>query len=53
MRDVSDAQFAAAIALSAPKRYAHFVNEVVEQEELWSLRSTNGWVSPGVTTDGR
>jgi hypothetical protein len=38
--------------LSGPKRYAHFLSEVTDHEELWSLRSTDGWVR-GSDDDGR
>ena len=44
MSEIDKESFAAITALSGPKRYEHFIQEVAGQQELWSLRSTDGWV---------
>ncbi len=47
MRTISDAEFAAVCALPAAERYAHFVKQVADGEEVWSLRNADGWVLSG------
>ncbi len=44
MRLVNDSQYAAVVALSGPDRYSHFVRHVADVEEVWSLRTAEGWV---------
>jgi hypothetical protein len=46
-RVVNDKEFAAVIALPPPKRYTHFIKQVVDWEQIWSLRSADGWVLAG------
>jgi hypothetical protein len=45
--EVSDKQFEAVIALSAPRRYEHFIKRIADSEAVWSLRSREGWVMSG------
>ncbi len=40
-------EFAAVSALDPPRRYAHFIKRVAAWEEVWSLRSDQGWVMSG------
>jgi len=44
VRDVSDKEFEAVFALDGGERYNHFVRHVADTEEVWSLRSEQGWV---------
>jgi hypothetical protein len=44
MRRVSEKEFAAVTALSGADRYGHFLRHVADTQELWSLRSAEGWV---------
>ncbi len=41
---VNDTEFAAIVALAPAKRYAHFVKQVADWGQVWSLRSRAGWV---------
>jgi hypothetical protein len=43
-RIVRHEEFNAVTALPAAKRYEYFVKRVVDAEEVWSLRSGDGWV---------
>lgn len=43
--EVSDEEFQSVTALPGAERYAHFVRQVAEQKEVWSLRTLGGWVS--------
>ena len=44
MRRISEQEYAAVIALSGSDRYRHFIRHVADTEELWSLKSAEGWV---------
>ena len=44
MWEIDKESFAAITALSGPERYEHFIREAVGRQELWSLRSPDGWV---------
>jgi hypothetical protein len=43
MKQMQDKEFAALIGMPAPDRYALFVRRVADWEEVWSLRTDNGW----------
>ena len=43
MKNVNDKELAAVIALSGPDRYGYFVRTVADSEELWTLRSADGF----------
>jgi hypothetical protein len=44
---VNDREFAAVTALPAADRYSHFIRQVADWEEIWSLRNPGGWVLAG------
>jgi hypothetical protein len=41
---VNDHEFASVVALPAPARYSHFVEQVADWGIVWSLRGQDGWV---------
>ena len=43
MKQIHDKEFAALTGMSAPDRYSVFIDRVADWEEVWSLRSENGW----------
>lgn len=43
-RVVSDREFISVLDLDAPKRYSHFIKQVVDCSEVWLLRGPNGYV---------
>jgi hypothetical protein len=46
-KEVSDDEFRGVTALSGPDRYSHFIRRVADFEEVWTLRSSDGWVTMG------
>ncbi len=44
MPTINDYEFAAVLKLSAQARYEHFLKQVADWEEVWSLRTAEGWV---------
>jgi hypothetical protein len=42
-RPISEKQIEAIVKLPGPKRYSHFIKEVVNLEEVWGLYSQGGW----------
>jgi hypothetical protein len=46
-RRISDQELRAILELSAPKRYDHFVKQIVDGEEVWGLRNESGWLLLG------
>jgi Protein of unknown function (DUF2750) len=44
MKNVNDKELAAVIALPGPERYAYFVRNVADWEEIWTLRGSEGFV---------
>jgi hypothetical protein len=42
-RKISDQQFRAVSALPAADRYGHFIRQVADWREVWSLRDDGGW----------
>jgi len=48
---VNDREFAAVIALPAQERYGHFIKRVADSEQLWGLRSAEGWLLLGDDTN--
>ena len=43
MKHIHDKEFAALTGMSALDRYSVFIDRVADWEEVWSLRSANGW----------
>ena len=43
MKQIHDKEFAALTRMSASDRYSVFLDRVADWEEVWSLRSANGW----------
>lgn len=44
---INDKQFESVSALPASERYSHFVRQVADWQEVWSLRGDDGWVLLG------
>jgi hypothetical protein len=44
MNNINDQEYAAVIALAGPARYRYFIGKVVDVEELWTLRTDEGFV---------
>jgi len=42
-RLINDQQFRAVSALPAADRYSHFIRQVADWQEVWSLRDDGGW----------
>jgi hypothetical protein len=42
-RSINDQQFRAVSALPAGERYGHFIRQVADWQEVWSLRDEDGW----------
>ena len=51
-KSVSDREFGAVTALSGPARYCHFIGQIADWAEVWSLRGPGGWVL-AAGADGR
>ena len=47
MKRVNDQEFAAVTALPASQRDEHFIKQVADLQEVWSLRGAAGWVVAG------
>lgn len=45
--DMNPKQFEAVCNLPASKRYSHFISKVVDFEELWTLKSSDGFILYG------
>jgi hypothetical protein len=45
--EISDREFQAVIALPGPARYEHLIKRIADTEEIWSLRTEEGWVLAG------
>lgn len=43
-RTISDKEVSAITALAAPERYSYFVKEIIDSENIWSLKDNSGWV---------
>lgn len=43
---MNDAQFNAVLTLDSLKRYDHFIGKVADWEQLWGVRSEEGWLVP-------
>lgn len=43
MKQIHDKEFTALLGMAASDRYATFLNRVVDWEEVWSLRNSDGW----------
>jgi hypothetical protein len=48
---LSKEEFAAVLALPAPRRYDYFVKKVADRDSMWCLRDQDGWVTT-VDDDG-
>jgi len=46
-KEISDAEFRGVTALTGPERYSHFIRQVADFQNVWSLRTPAGWVSMG------
>ena len=51
-RVINEKQFEHVSALPAPERYSHFIRQVADWQEVWSLRGDDGWVLLG-DSEGR
>lgn len=49
---VNDQEFAAVSAMPGSERYSHFLQQIADWEEVWSLRGPDGWVL-AAADDGR
>jgi Protein of unknown function (DUF2750) len=47
LKEISDSEFRGVTALTSPERYSYFVRQVADFEEVWSLRTPEGWVTMG------
>jgi hypothetical protein len=47
MKHVSDQEYSTVNALPAKERYGHFVAQVADWKQVWSLRTASGWVLVG------
>ncbi len=52
-KEISDGEFRGVTALTGPERYSHFVRQVADFGEVWSLRTQEGWVSMGTDSGSR
>jgi hypothetical protein len=43
MKQVHDKEFSTLLGMPAPERYALFVRRVADWQEVWGLRTENGW----------
>jgi hypothetical protein len=43
---MNDKQFEAVLALESVDRYEHFISKVVDWEQLWGVKSEEGWLVP-------
>ena len=43
-KQFNDREFAAVTALDGPARYSHFIGQVADWAEVWSLKSPDGWI---------
>lgn len=48
---INEQQFNAVLALTNDARYQHFVSKVADWQQLWGVRTKNGWLIP-VTPEG-
>ena len=44
MKNVNDKELAAVLALPGPERYSYFVRAVADWEEIWTIRTSSGFV---------
>jgi len=44
---INEQEFHSVLGLPAPERYSHFIKRVADWEEVWSLKSEDGWVVSG------
>lgn len=45
--EINQQEFHSVLGLPAPERYSHFIKRIADCEEIWSLRSEDGWVLSG------
>ena len=43
---MNDKQFEAVLVLDSSKRFDHFISEVADWEQLWGVKSDEGWLVP-------
>lgn len=46
-KTITDAEYKGVTSLTAQERYSHFVRRVADWEEIWGLRTSEGWVMVG------
>jgi len=46
-KTINDAEYKGVTSLTGQERYSHFVRRVADWEELWGLRTSEGWVMVG------
>ena len=47
MRKISPEEIRHVLATDGPTRYSHFVKQVADAEQVWGLRTPDGWVAMG------
>lgn len=48
---MNDKQYEAVLALDSFKRYDHFVSKVADWQQLWGVKSDEGWLVPVAPED--
>lgn len=46
-RKLTDHEIRSVQALDGPARYAHFIKQVCDGQQVWGLRESDGWVAMG------
>jgi len=47
MYDINEQEYQAVTALDAAERYSYSLKRIADREQVWSLRSPDGWVLAG------
>ncbi|QSP95498.1 DUF2750 domain-containing protein [Marinobacter salinisoli] len=48
---MNDKQFEAVLALDSSERFDHFISKVADWEQMWSVKSEEGWLVPVAPED--
>lgn len=43
---MNEKQFEAVLALDSSKRFEHFIGKVADWQQMWSVKSDEGWLVP-------
>jgi len=43
---MNDKQYEAVLSLDSSKRFDHFISKVADWEQLWAVKSSEGWLVP-------